>query len=237
VFRFQIASLLFVVVVPAIVWWFDRRPHTAHLTRLCERGLAVALILSEGAELTAKYLDGAFTPDNALPMHLCDWALFAVSAALWWRWKAGFDVAYFWGLAGTIQALLTPAIEAHIHWFRLFGFFFIHAGIVAGVLHLVLTARFRPHWPHAIIRVIVASEAYLATALVVNRLSGGNYGFLSHRPSTPTLLDLLSDERWLYVAQINLAAFAFFAALYLPWFIADLTRRTRGGKSGAITNE
>ncbi len=225
---FQIASIIFVIAAPTLVWWFDRRPHTAHLTRICERGLAVTLILSYLAELTAKYLDGAFTLDNALPMHLCDWASFAVTAALWWRWRAAFDVAYFWGMAGTIQALFTPAIEAELHWFREFGFFFIHAAIVAGVLHLVLTARFRPEWPRSIIRVVIASEIYLATALAVNALTGANYGFLSHRPSTRSLLDFFSDDRWLYVLQLNLAAFAFFAALYFPWLLLDLARR--GGK-------
>ena len=224
---FQIASLIFVVAVPAVVWWFDRRPHTAHLTRICERILAAALIISYFAELSAKFLDGAFTSDNALPMHLCDWALFTTSAALWWRWRAGFDVAYFWGLAGTIQALFTPAITSDLHWFRLFGFFFLHAGIVAGVLHLVLTGRFRPEWPRSIIRVVIASEVYLATALTVNALTGANYGFLSHRPPTRSMLDFFSDERWLYILQLNLTAFAFFAVLYAPWAFRDCIWKQR----------
>ena len=224
---FQIGSLIFVVVVPALVWWFDRRPHTAHLTRICERGLAAALVLSYCAELTAKYLDHAFTWDNVLPMQLCDWALFTISATLWWRWRAGFDVAYFWGLAGTLQALLTPAISNDLHWFRLFGFFFLHAGIVAGVLHLMTTARFRPEWPRSIVRVIIASEVYLATALLVNALSGANYGFLSHRPPTHSLLDFFSDTRWLYVLQVNPTGFVFFAALYLPWLLYDMSRARR----------
>jgi hypothetical integral membrane protein (TIGR02206 family) len=224
---FQIGSLIFVVAVPAAVWWIGRHPSTAHLTRVCERVLAALLLLSYLSELTAKYLDGVFTPANALPMHLCDWALFTTSAALWWRWRAGFDVAYFWGLAGTIQALFTPAIESELHWFRQFGFFFIHAAIVAGVLLLIVTAGFRPQWPRSIIRVVVASEVYLAAALLVNSLSGANYGFLSHRPSTRSMLDFFSDDRWLYVLQLNLTAFVFFGALYLPWLIIDAVRRSR----------
>jgi hypothetical integral membrane protein (TIGR02206 family) len=177
---YQIASLVFVVAAPLLVWWFDRQPHTAHLTRICERGLAAALILALLAELLAKVNDGTFTPALALPMQLCDWALFLISAALWWRWRAGFDAAYFWGLAGTAQALFTPAIASDLPWYRLFVFFFIHAGIVAGVVHLLLTGRFRPEWPRSIVRVLVASEIYLATALAANALTGGNYGFLSH---------------------------------------------------------
>ena len=169
---YQIAALFFVVAAPLLVWLFDRQPHTAHLTRICERGLALALVLSYFGELAAKMSDGTFTFALALPMQLCDWALLLISAALWWRWRAGFDVAYFWGLAGTAQALFTPAIANDLVWYRLFVFFFIHAGIVAGVVHLILTPRFRPEWPRSILRVLIASEVYLVVALVVNAMTG-----------------------------------------------------------------
>src|ERR1700761_4062466 len=69
---FQIGALLFVVVVPVLVWMFDRRPHTAHLTKICERGLAAALVLAFVGELIAKITDGTFNATNALPMQLCD---------------------------------------------------------------------------------------------------------------------------------------------------------------------
>jgi hypothetical integral membrane protein (TIGR02206 family) len=221
---FQIGSLIFVVVVPTLVWIFDRQSHTAHLTKICERTLAAALLLAYFGELIAKIFDGTFTLVNALPMQLCDWALFTIAAALWWRWRPGFDVAYFWGLAGTAQALFTPAIASDLPWPRVFGFFFIHAGIVAGVLHLLLTGRFRPEWPRSIVRLAIASEAYLLIALAVNALIGGNYGFLNHKPVTRSMLDLFSDTHWLYVVGINLIGWLFFAVLYLPWLIVDAIR-------------
>lgn len=224
---FQFASLAFIAGLPLLVWWWDRQPHRRTLVRWSERGLAMALIGTYLADLGAKAADGQLVPAVALPMQLCDWALFTIAAALWWRWRAGFEVAYFWGLAATIQAIFTPAIPPDLHWLRKMGFFFIHAGIVAGVLHLMLTVRFRPVWPWSIVRVVLASEVYLAVALTVNALTGGNYGFLAHPPSTPSMLDLFSQTHWLYVVQINLTAFGFFAVLYLPWVVAD-ARQTAG---------
>lgn len=186
-----------------------------------ERGLSLALVLAYLGDLLAKVFDGSFTPEFALPMQLCDWALFSIAAALWWRWRPCFDVAYFWGLAATLQAIFTPAIAADLHWLRKLGFFFIHAGIVAGVVHLIVTARFRPVWPRSIVRVVAASELFLVCALTANALTGGNYGFLAHKPPTASMLDIFSDTHWLYVLEINLTAFAFFAVLYLPWLIVD----------------
>ena len=224
---FQYAALFFIVALPALTWWWDRQPHRRALVRTVERGLALALILADVGELAAKMVDGTFTLKDALPFQLCDWALFAICAALWWRWKTGFEVAYFWGLAGTLQAIFTPAISADLHWLRQIGFFFIHAGIVAGVVHLLTTARFRPTWPHSIVLTVVASEIYLACALLVNAATGGNYGFLSHKPPIRSMLDLFSNTPWLYTLQVNLTALVFFAVLYLPWAIVDLRRKSR----------
>jgi uncharacterized membrane protein YwaF len=71
------------------------------------------------------------------------------------------------------------------------------------------------------------SEVYLAVALLANRLSGGNYGFLAHRPALRSLLDFYSDTKWVYVAQINLTAAVLFALLLMPWNLADRIRGMR----------
>ena len=61
---------------------------------------------------------------------------------------------------------------------------------------------------------------YLVVALAVNAASGGNYGFLSARPSIRSMLDFFSDTPWLYVLQIDLPGLLFFLLLDLPWPIA-----------------
>jgi hypothetical integral membrane protein (TIGR02206 family) len=224
---FQIGALVLLVICPLLVWWWDRQPHRRGMVRLAERGLAAGLLLAYTMDLTLKWQQGIFNPARALPMHLCDWALLAIAPALWWRWRPGFDVAYFWGFAGTLQALFTPEVGSDVSWVQKFGFFFMHAGIVGGVIHLMLTARFRPEWPRSIVRVVVASEIYLVTALAVNALTGGNYGFLSAKPTTSTLLDLFSDDQWHYVLKLTLTGFAFFALLYAPWAVADALQRRK----------
>jgi len=217
----QLSFIIFTFVAPAMVWLYARKEPDGRLARRLERCLAGALLAFYLGDLFMKGQDGTFTLEHALPMQLCDWALLAVSAALWFRWRTCFEVAYFWGLAGTFQALFTPAIPEDLHWFRKFGFFFIHAGIVVGILHLLATPRWRPT-PRALLHVIAASEFYLSVTVLTNLLTGGNYGFLSHKPPTASMLDLFSDDPLLYVVQINLTAFVFFAALYLPWLIIDL---------------
>ena len=200
-----------------------RRPHP-QLERNFARGIAALLLAVFAAGLVQKFCEGQATARDMLPMQLCDWALFAVVAALLWRSQTCFELGYFWGLCGTLQALLTPAIATGVEWWRQLGFYLDHAGIVAGVLFLLLVPKMRPH---GLWRALVWSEIYLATALAVNALTGANYGFLAHRPAQRTMLDLFPDTPWLYVAAINGTAAVFFAAIYVPWLLAGQGRKLR----------
>ena len=221
----QQSAILFTLLAPLMLLAACRHFSTARFQNLVHRSLAIGLLAFALTNIADKFATGAKL-DTALPMHLCDWMLYAVAAALWFRWQLGFELGYFWGLAGTAQALITPAISMTEVWWRLFGFFFSHALIVVSVLHLLITERCRP-WPRSLLRVFVCSEFYVAAALLANAATGGNYGFLAHRPAQASLLDILSDTHWLYVAQINALGLAFFNALYLPWWIWDAWVKAR----------
>ena len=218
----QLFSLAVAFLGPVALWAAHRRrPHPV-LERRFARGIAGMLVFLFFAERVQKFLEGQFDLAHALPMQLCDWALFAVVLALLGRGQTSFELSYFWGLCGTLQALFTPAIAHDLPWWRQFAFFLDHAGIVAGVLFLLLVPKMRPH---GIGRVVLWSEIYLAAALAVNALTGANYGFLSHRPEQASMLDAFPDSRRLYVAAINGMALIFFSAFYAPWLIADRARR------------
>jgi hypothetical integral membrane protein (TIGR02206 family) len=225
----QQSAIFFTLLAPLILHAACRHFSTPRFQNLVGRALALCL-LAFGLLATADKIATGSDLGTMLPMHLCDWVLYAVAAALWFRWQLGFELGYFWGLAGTIQALITPAISMNEVWWRLFGFFFSHALIVVSVLHLLITERCRP-WPRSLLRVFVCSEFYVVAALFANAATGGNYGFLAHRPPQATLLDRFSDTHWLYVVQINALALVFFPALYLPWWIWDSAVKARRGSA------
>ena len=221
----QFSSIIFTLITPLILFAACRRRNTKPVRNLARRSLAIGLLMFEIAIVADKIATGGGA-DTALPMQLCDWVLYAVAASLLFRWQPGFELGYFWGLAGTIQALVTPAIALTEAPWRLVGFFFSHALIVVSVLHLLITERCRP-WPRSLLRVFVWSEIYVVAALLVNAGTGGNYGFLAHRPAQATLLDKFSDPHWLYVAEINALALLFFLTLYLPWHVWDSAVKAR----------
>ncbi len=158
-----------------------------------------------------------------LPMQMCDWAMVVVLVAMWTGNRRWFEVAYFWGFGGTLQAVLTPNLHYGFPDLRFICFFVSHSGIIVGVLFLMLTRRLRPY-PMSIVRVFAWSELYFVITLVVDGLTGVNYGFLLNKPEAFSLLSLLSDWRPLYLLQMHALALVFFAALYAPFAAADLIR-------------
>lgn len=214
----QIVSIAFAFLSPLALWLVHRQNPGPRLERLFARCYAGLLILVFFAGPVQRYLEGQLDLAHVLPMHLCDWALITVVIALLWQSQVCFELAYFWGLCGTIQALFTPAVDQGLEWWRVLVFFIDHATIVAAVLFLVMVTRMRPR---TLWNVLLWSEIYMVAALAVNAWTDANYGFLAHRPVTASMLDLFSENHWLYVAEINCVALLFFLALYVPWLIAD----------------
>lgn len=215
----QIAFLIFTFAGPLLLWILSRHLDSVRFSKGICWFLALAMLSAKIGTTIAVWREGNLTADYALPMHLCDWALVATVFALTLRWQLCFELAYFWGLAGTAQALITPALDSPDFW-RIFAFFTVHSGIPASVLWLIFDFKLRPQ-RGAILRVALCSQLYIAAALAVNAATGGNYGFLSGPPErVRSMLDLFSHTRWLYVLEIDLTGLFFFFLLGLPWQIA-----------------
>ena len=131
------------------------------------------------------------------------------------------EVSYFWGIGGTFQAILTPNLQVGFPDIRFISFFIGHCGIVAGVIFLMIARRFRPTLG-SVWRTLAWSQLYLVATLVVDYLTGDNYGFLLHKPQAASILDYLSNTRWLYIVELEGLALIFFVLLYGPFAISDM---------------
>ena len=164
--------------------------------------------------------------DTILPFHLCDIAAVTAGFALITKRPLLCAVTYFWGLAATLQALLTPAIGVGFPAWPFVAFFVQHFAIVAAALYLPLVEGWRPRRPFwkSPLEVYAWSVAYLTFALTVNALSGSNFGFASRPPDNPSLIDHLGPWPW-YLVSMQAIALVFFMLLALPFAGAKTTNR------------
>jgi hypothetical integral membrane protein (TIGR02206 family) len=222
----HLTVIFLTIVLPfalaAIVW----RTKSPRAEKVIVGVLSAVLVLNYIVYLIFIRSRGTTTWQQMLPMQLCDWGIVVVIVAMWTGNQRWFEVAYFWGLGGTLQAVLTPDVRYGFPDWRFFSFFTSHCGIIIGVVFLMLTRRYRPY-PMSIVRVFLWSEFYFVVTFITDKLTGFNYGFLLHKPEAFSILSFLSDSQPLYLVQMHGLALSFFLALYVPFAIYDLVRCNR----------
>lgn len=153
-----------------------------------------------------------------LPLQLCDLTVLLTIWALWGLRPLVSELAYFWGLAGSLQAILTPDLRYRFPDYWWVKFFVTHTGVVLSVVYLVLTGRVSPTH-RSIWRVWGWTNVYAASAGVLNWIFGTNYGYLARKPTQPSLLDYAGPWPY-YLLVMEGLALAFLYVWYAPFVVA-----------------
>ena len=215
-------AVLVICAVVLVMLAILRRVHKPSAIWL-ERALGTLLLVLWPLTVWSHWRAGTLDLDNALPVHLCDVAGIAGGVALWTRRQLPCELVYFFGLAGTLQGLLTPNLAVDFPDARFTVFFLLHGGVVVTALHVVTSMNHAPR-PWSVARMLVALLIYGGLAAVVNGVLGTNYGFLSHKPAQASLMDHLGP--WpLYLAILAALAVVFFAILDVPFMVARRWKR------------
>jgi hypothetical integral membrane protein (TIGR02206 family) len=223
---FGLAHLIVIALtisLPFIFAAFARKTRWPRSEQIIARLLAGLLLFNYAGYEMYLALTAGLAWQKALPFQLCDWAMVAILVALLTGRERWLEVAYFWGIGGTLQAILTPDLKYAFPDIRFLTFFIAHSGIVVAIAFMMIMKKFRPHWL-SIVRTFAWSELYFASAITVDLITGENYGYLLHKPAAASLLDALSDNRLVYILQMHLLALIFFIVLYLPFALYDLLR-------------
>ncbi|WP_197320109.1 TIGR02206 family membrane protein [Saccharomonospora sp. NB11] len=215
-------AMLVVFVLGALVLVrFGRRhrhsPTERQVTRVFGAVLLAAAVIALGYTLTAR--DRPLV--DTLPLHLSDLAGFVAAAALLTRSRRAFALTYYWCLTLSPQALFFPVLDApdfpHHEFVAFWG---LHLLVVWAAVYLTWGLGRHPTWQDWRTTVTITA-AWAAVAMLVNSVTGTNYGYLNRKPATGSVLDLLGPWPWYVVAEVALILTAW-ALLTWPW-----TRRTR----------
>src|SRR5580700_8726538 len=114
-------------------------------------------------------VQGTWSAKTSLPLALCDVGVLVAAAACWWRGALLVELTYFWGLAGTLQAVITPDLNVGFPHLVFFQYMIGHLGIVVAAFFLVIGLDLRPR-PGAVVRVFLITLAYTAFVGVVDAL-------------------------------------------------------------------
>jgi hypothetical integral membrane protein (TIGR02206 family) len=201
--------------------------------------LAVILVANEVAfelvqwqgGLGETYVAHTWTVGFSLPLYICDVAALVGAAALVTRRRTLVEITWFWGIAGTVQGLLTPDHPIYFPSYDWLEFYIDHIGVILAAFWLVVGLRLHPR-PRAALRVIAITAVFFLLVGVVNVLTDGDYDYL-HTQHPPGLLALLGPWPW-YILGATGVALVSILILDLPfWPERRRARRPPGATGGA----
>lgn len=208
----------------ALIIWGKRIPE--HWRPGIRYALAAILIIDEIGWHYWNAVTGRWSIQTMLPLHLCSVLVFLSAWMLITKSYGVFELAYLLGIAGALQAVLTPdaGIYGFPH-FRFFQVFVSHGSIITAAVYMATVEGYRPT-PSSIKNVLVRSNIYLVAVGILNFIVGSNYLYIARKPETASLLDVLPSWPW-YIPILELLGLVFIGLLYLPYAIKDLKAQRR----------
>ena len=225
----HLVVILLTIGLPFLLALLVHGTKSRRLERSIRVTISAVLFINYAAYIVVARRFGIDQWYKVLPLQLCDWAMIVIIGALWSGNRRWLEVAYFWGIGGTLQAIITPNLRFGFPDLRFISFFVAHCGIIVGIVFLMLIYGFRPSGK-GVLRTFAWTELYFVVAFTVDMITGENYGFLLHKPEAASLLSFLSDWRPLYLFEFHVLAFLFFCLLYAPFAIVDLVRKLQASR-------
>jgi hypothetical integral membrane protein (TIGR02206 family) len=194
------------------------------LTRDQQRNIVLILIsvtlLQELLHYFYKIHLNSFDIAQDLSLHMCGFSLFISCYALYTKNQTAFELSFFWGLAGALQAILTPdPSRFHFGYISTFWSFLSHGIIILNVFWLIFVDNMRCR-KNSLFNTILVTNGAIFIVGIINKLigNGANYWFICEKPSGDS--PFLIGEWPFYLFTFQLAGILFMLLIYFPMWLA-----------------
>jgi len=215
------AHLIAIAVIVALNFWLVRFKNASEQTKSRIRWtLAIILWANEIAWHVWNIAVGKWTVQTMLPLHLCSVLVWVGAFMLVTKNQTIYEFAYFMGIAGAFQAVMTPDLGIYdFPHFRFFQTFISHGLIITAAIYMTVVEGFRPTWK-SVLRVAIGINIYMVIVFLINTAIGSNYLFVNGKPPTASLLDILPP--WpVYLIYVEAIGIICVLLLYIPFIIKD----------------
>ena len=161
-----------------------------------------------------------------LSLQMCGISVFISCYALYTKNQAAFELSFFWGLAGALQAVLTPdPTRFHFGYISTFWSFLSHGIIIMNVFWLIFVDNMRCRKNSLLNTILVTNGAIFIIGIINNAIgNSANYWFICEKPSGDS--PFLIGEWPYYLFTFQLAGILFMSLIYLPmWFTVNRNKQ------------
>ncbi len=240
--NFTAAHFIPIIIMLALILLiarFSDKIHDAKCEKCFRYILAFGLIISEMSYYWRLIALPDMLKPNAvdhLPVTVCGWAVVFCSYMVIGKSQTLFDISYFWLLAGTIFALITPTVITYTGptRFRYYQFWLEHTLGYIAIFYMIFVHKMRPT-VKSVIKSYISLVVLAVVAYFTNQIigPGANYLFMARPEDTPSILDILPPNFVLRILIMAAAVTFLYFIAYLPWLIKDI----RAKKAARETQE
>tara|TARA_Y100000590_G_scaffold402543_1_gene488380 strand:- start:1076 stop:1786 length:711 start_codon:yes stop_codon:yes gene_type:complete len=161
-----------------------------------------------------------------LPIHMCSLSGFFIGVFLLTKRRLFFEVAFFWGIGGGINALITPDVTLTFPDPKYILFFLGHGLLIVNIGYACIALNNRPTF-ESVKNGIYVTLAILPVIYLLNILLGppANYWYLGAKPTEgQSVMDFFPDPPLHIPFLIIIGAFLFLL-IYSPYWIYDKLKK------------
>ncbi|MBT8218491.1 MAG: TIGR02206 family membrane protein [Bacteroidia bacterium] len=221
-----VTMILLAVFLPLAAKKILNRPQQL----LLSRGMAVVISLSALMYVFIRMWLGDFEYKTDLPLDICNMVAVLLPVLMWKPSFRVHEILYFWILAGTIQAIITPHLFNGFPNYIFIKYWFVHAGLVVFAIYVTFVFDLKPNI-RSLWKSFIALQVYIVFILGVNLILGSNYVYVLGKPPTSSVLDYFGPWPY-YILVGEFIALALFFIVYLPiWKLSGSKNlKTKGVK-------
>ena len=157
-----------------------------------------------------------------IPIHMCSLSGLFIGIFLLTKKRLFFEIAFFWGIGGGINALITPDVTLTFPDPKYVLFFLGHGLLIVNIGYACIALSNRPTFK-SVKNGIFFSLAVLPVIYIINLLLGppANYWYLGAKPTEgQSLMDFFPDPPLHIPLLIIIGAFLFLL-IYSPYWVYD----------------
>ena len=161
-----------------------------------------------------------------LPIHMCSLSGFFIGIFLLTNRRLFFEVAFFWGIGGGINALITPDVTMTFPDPKYVLFFLGHGLLMVNIGYACIALSNRPTF-HSVKNGIFFSLAVLPVIYIINLLLGppANYWYLGAKPTEgQSIMDFFPDPP-LHIPLLVIIGAFLFLLIYSPYWVYDKLKK------------
>ncbi len=222
----HIAVLVTFLIIAICTYVFRNRFKDEGVNKIVRYIFAAILLLNQIGYYVWLAATGIWSISNGLPLTLCGASTFLCIYLLVGQKYFAYEILYFWGLTGTLQAMITPEIfgYGYTH-YRFYEFFIGHGLIIIAILFMTFTNRIRPQ-AISIKKVFFVTNIFAVFVLIFDLITDSNYLFLIHKPKTASLFDILGPWPW-YILSLEFLCVIMYTIIYTPFAIKDYFQKKK----------